>query len=89
MIILIVCFVVFGLILDVLFLIMKTTVNDRLPEDRKLSWWGHDFRQVNRNYREFFPDSSLPDVAGALWYGLLALFVVSIELSIYLKAKGE
>ena len=87
--ILIVCFVVLGLVADVLFVIMKTTVNDRLPAGQKLSWWGHDFRQVNRNYREIYPDSNLPDLATALWYGLWVLLVCAIALSIYLQRAGK
>jgi hypothetical protein len=92
MITLFVCLVVLILVVDVLFVVMKTTVNGRLPEGQKLSWWRRDFREVKRNYRELYPDSSLPNVATALWYGLLSIFVVlmvSSALSIYLKGRGN
>lgn len=47
-----ICVLILGLVSDALFVSIKIRINERLPEDRRLSWWWRDYRQVNRVYRE-------------------------------------
>jgi hypothetical protein len=69
------CFLVVGLSANIISISMKIRVNDRRPHDQKLSWWSRDFREVNRAYRECYPESVLPDVDryGGYSYGLSLL----------------
>src|SRR5580698_8687307 len=82
---LLVSLVITGVAMDVVFIFMMGEVNDRLPEGSRLSWWSHDFRRVNRTYREFFPDSNLPDLSQYGGYIVLALFFAMILSSILMK----
>jgi hypothetical protein len=82
---LLISLVITGIVIDVVFSFMMGEVNDRLPEGNKLSWWSHDFGRVNRAYREFFPDSNLPDVSQYGRYIALALFFAIVLSSILKK----
>jgi len=74
-----ICLVVVGIFVNAISIWMKVRVNEELPEDRRLSWWSRDFREVNRLYRGKHPDSSLPDLdqyGGYFLYGLVAVVIV-------------
>jgi hypothetical protein len=55
---------------------MKLRVNDTLQQSERFSWWNRDARAISRKYREFFPDSYLPDVERYSFWLFLALFAV-------------
>ncbi len=61
---------------------MKIRVNEELPEDRQLSWWSRNYRQVERIYREQHPDSIVPDLTRYGGYLALALFAAIILVGI-------
>jgi hypothetical protein len=71
---LLVCLLVVGIVVDVISVWMKMRVNEELPEDRRLSWWSRDYRQVNRIYSEQHPDSILPNLNRYGGYLAMALF---------------
>lgn len=64
---------------------MKIRVNDELPENRQLSWWSRNYREVERVYREQHPDSIVPDLTRYGGYLVIALFVAMILVSIFAK----
>jgi hypothetical protein len=57
-------------------------VNEELHEDRRLSWWSRNYRQVNRIYGERHPESILPDLNRYAGYLAIALFAAMILLGI-------
>jgi hypothetical protein len=61
---------------------MKIRVNEELPEDRRLSWWSRNYRQVERIYREQHPDSIVPDLTRYGGYLTLALFAAIVLVRI-------
>ncbi len=71
-----------GIPLNVIATVMHFRVNSVLPEGRRISWWARNFREVNRAYRQYFPDSVLPDIdqygGYAVWGLLAALIVVGV-----------
>jgi hypothetical protein len=77
-----VCFLVLGISLDVLSIWMKMRVNEALPQDRHLTWWSRNYRQVERIYGEQHPDSVLPDLSRYGGYLTMALFVAMILVGI-------
>jgi hypothetical protein len=79
---LLICFLVFGIALDSLSAWMKMRVNEELPEDRRLSWWSRNYRQVNQVYGDQHPDSILPDLNRYGGYLVMALFAASILVGI-------
>lgn len=74
--------VVLGIINNAISATMKFRVNARRFDDQKLSWWSRDFREVNRAYRECYPDSVLPDLDRYSYYLLLALFVALLLIGV-------
>jgi hypothetical protein len=80
--VLIVCILALGIPLDVLSIWMKIRVNEALPEDRRLSWWSRNYRQVERIYGEQHPESVLPDLSRYAGYLVMALFAALILVRI-------
>jgi hypothetical protein len=80
--VLIVCILALGIPLDVLSIWMKIRVNEALPEDRRLSWWSRNYRQVERIYGEQHPESVLPDLSRYAGYLVMALFAALILVGI-------
>lgn len=76
------CILALGIPLDVLSIWMKVRVNEELPEDRRLSWWSRNYRQVERIYGEQHPDSVLPDLSRYAGYLVITLFVALILVGI-------
>lgn len=81
----IVVFLIFGLVTDVASTVMKTQVNDKLPEGERFSWWARNYSAVGRKYREFYPDSLLPDLARYSGWVCLFLLVAAV-LSSFLQS---
>jgi hypothetical protein len=82
---LIVCILALGIPLDVLAMWMKVRVNETLPEDRRLSWWSRNYRQVEQIYGDQNPDSVLPDLSRYAGYLVMALFAALILAGIIQK----
>lgn len=79
---LVISILVLGTIANVISTTMKLRVNAKRFDDEKLSWWSNDFREVNHLYREYYPDSILPDVDQYGYYLLLALFVALLLIGV-------
>ena len=77
-----ICLLVLATIINVISITMKIRVNAKRFDDEKLSWWSRDFRAVNRAYREYYPDSLLPDIDQYSYYVLLALFVAMLLIGL-------
>jgi len=82
---LLVCILAVGIPLDFLLVWMKMRVNEALPDDRRLSWWSRNYRQVERVYGEQHPDSVLPDLSRYAGYLVMALFAALILVGITLR----
>ena len=61
---------------------MQIRVNEELPEERQLSWWFRNYRQVERIYRAQHPDSIVPDLTRYGTYLVMALFATMILVAI-------
>lgn len=83
---LLVCLLVLGLVSNAIFVTMKIRVNATRPDDQKLSWWSSGFREVNRAYREYDPDSVMPDLDQYGAYVLYALFAAMVLVSMTSKS---
>jgi uncharacterized iron-regulated membrane protein len=83
-IVLIVCILAAGISLDALQIWMKRRVNENLPEDRRLSWWSRNYRQVERIYEERHPESILPGLSRYGGYLVLALLAAAVLVSLVL-----
>ena len=83
--VLLICFLVFGIAIDSLSVWMKIRVNERLPEDRRLTWWSKNYGQVNRLYAQQQPNSILPDLNRAGMFLVIALFVTLIVTSFVIR----
>jgi hypothetical protein len=64
---------------------MKIRVNEQRVEGQQLSWWSRNFREVNRMYREQYPNSILPTLDRYLGYVLYALFAGAVLTGAILK----
>ena len=58
---------------------MKLRVKAELSEDRRLSWWHRDFRQVHLIYSERHPESVLPDLNR---YGVYLLLILGVVVAL-------
>ena len=75
---------VVGIPLNILSIWMKMRVNENLPEDRRLSWWSRNFRDVERIYGEQHPQSVLPDLSRYGSYLTIALLAAAVLVSFIL-----
>jgi hypothetical protein len=73
-----ICFLMVGAASNIICVTMKIRVNEQRAEGQQLSWWSHDFREVNRMYREHHPNSILPTLDRYLSYLLYALFAAAL-----------
>lgn len=85
MVVLVLICLALGLADTVMSMWMMREVNERLPEDRRLSWWRRDnyWGKVNRAYRECFPDSILPDLESYFAFAVIVLIVFLVLVSFY------
>lgn len=77
-------FIVFGLITDYASTVMKVRLNKMLPENERFSWWARNYSAVSNKYREFHPNSHLPDLARYSGWICIFLFVVGVLSSLFL-----
>jgi hypothetical protein len=79
-----ICFAV-GVVDTAMSMWMMSEVNERLPEGRKLAWWRRDnyWGRVNQAYREYFPDSILPDLENYFAFAVIVLIVLLVLVSFY------
>ena len=82
---LLVCLLVVAVINNIISIIMKIRVNASRSDDQKLSWWSRDFREVNRAYQEYDPDSVMPDLDKYGTYVLFAFLAAILLVSITSK----
>jgi hypothetical protein len=75
---LLICLLIVGLASNIISVIMKIRVNEQRVEGPRLSWWSRDFRAVTRTYREYYPNSILPDAERYVSYVVYALFVAVV-----------
>jgi len=85
LVVLFICVFVVGIPLDLLQIWMKMRVNEALSEDRRLSWWSWNYRQVERIYGEQHPDNPLPDLSRYGGYLVLALFGLLLLVGLSLR----
>ena len=62
---------------------MMSQVNERRPEGLKLAWWRRNnyWGKVNQAYREYFPDSILPDLENYFAFAVIVLIVLLVLVS--------
>jgi hypothetical protein len=85
MVVLVLICVAIGLVDTAMSMWMMSQVNERLPEGRKLAWWRRDnyWGTVNRAYREYFPDSILPNLESYFAVGVIVLIILLVLVSFY------
>jgi hypothetical protein len=81
---LLICLLIIGMAHNIISITMKLRlIDDGVPNNR-FSWWSRDFREVNRMYREHYPNSVWPSIdryVGYLVYALFAAVVLTGTLS--------
>jgi hypothetical protein len=67
-------FLVLGILVNsVVSILIQIQVNEKLPQDERFSWWGHQSLDVGRKHRLLYPESVLPDLQIALLVGTVGL----------------
>jgi hypothetical protein len=72
-----------GVISDVATVSMKRRINQGLSEGSRLTWWSRNYAEVNRMYRESYPESRLPDIAQYCGY-VAGAFFAALVLSAFI-----
>lgn len=78
----VIAFLIFGVVTSTASTVMQLRINDRVPEDERFSWWSRNYAEVGRKYREFFPNSPLPDIARYSGWMCLLLLAAGVFNSI-------
>jgi hypothetical protein len=71
-------FVILGLVNTAVSTAMKMQVNERVPKDERLSWWVHNFSELDHRHRELFPGSQLANIAQYSGWACIFLFAAMI-----------
>lgn len=77
---LLISLLIIGMASNIISITMKLRLIDGGVMKERFSWWSHDFREVNRAYREHYPNSLWPDIdryVGYLVYASLAAVVLA------------
>lgn len=81
---LLICLLIVGMVNNIISITMKLRLIDDGVVNERFSWWSRDFREVNRTYREHYPNSVWPIIdryVGYLVYALFAAVVLTGTLS--------
>ena len=77
---LLICLLIIGMASNIISITMKFRLIEDGGAREGFSWWSRDFREVNRKYREHYPNSVWPSIdryVGYLVYALFAAVVVA------------
>ena len=77
---LLICLLIIGMASNIISITMKFRLIEDGVAREGFSWWSRDFREVNRKYREHYPNSVWPSIdryVGYLVYALFAAVVVA------------
>jgi hypothetical protein len=75
---LLICFLIVGMASNVISITMKLRLINGDITNKRFSWWSRDFREVNRTYRECYPNSLWPSIDRHVGYFLYALFAAVV-----------
>jgi hypothetical protein len=82
---LLICFLIVGIAHNIISMTMKFRLIDDGVEAKWCSWWSRDFREVQRTYRERYPNSLWPEIDRYVGYLVYALFAAVLLTGAILK----